>query len=121
MSTTVWTPRGDIVIKERWKEDLDLPKALHDKMPGQLEPNLRCFVKGPLTVLVGSHPQTGRWHASVNHPSRYPTWAEIKEVRYTFGFGDDIWMGLMLPPQEHYINVAPNCFHLYEIDRPLEV
>jgi len=57
---------------------------------------------------------SGRRHASIAHTSRYPTWDEIKEVRYSF-FPDDCMVAMPLPPRSDYVNLHPNCFHLYEM------
>jgi hypothetical protein len=46
--------------------------------------------------------------------SRYPTWDEIKEARYKY-LPAEITVALILPPLGEYVNVHPNCFHLYEI------
>lgn len=31
-----------------------------------------------------------RWHLSISHPLRYPTWDEIKEARYSLNTGINI-------------------------------
>lgn len=54
------------------------------------------------------------WHISISHPSRYPTWDEIKDIRYQLA-PNDIYMAILLPPVEQYVNIHPNCFHLWEI------
>lgn len=71
----------------------------------------RMFRRGLLSVIVAV--EEGRWHISVAHPSRYPTWDEIKEVRYRF-VPDDVTMAMLLPPRSQYVNKHPNCFHLHE-------
>jgi hypothetical protein len=56
-----------------------------------------------------------RWHLSISCQDRYPTWEEIKDARYSL-----LPMGLtfaqILPPMSQFINIHPNCFHLWEID-----
>jgi hypothetical protein len=54
-----------------------------------------------------------RWHLSISHAKRYPTWKEIKEARYFF-IPDNVTMAMLLPPQAEYVNAHPNCFHLHE-------
>ena len=56
----------------------------------------------------------GKWHLSISHPNRYPTWDEIKKARYKF-MPKDITAAMFLPPEKEYINVHPNCFHLWQI------
>lgn len=50
-------------------------------------------------------------HVSMAHPRRLPTWDEIRDVR-------DIVIGdresyQVLPPKDRYVNVHPNCLHLF--------
>jgi len=52
-------------------------------------------------------------HISISHRSRYPTWDEIKYVRYKLGPSNKT-MIIVLPPKQTYVNVHPNCFHLWE-------
>lgn len=54
------------------------------------------------------------WHLSISHPTRYPTWDEIKTARYEL-LPDEVTMGMLLPPSAEYVNVHPNCFHLHEV------
>jgi hypothetical protein len=55
-----------------------------------------------------------RWHLSMSHPSRYPTWDELKEARYRL-LPDEIYMAQLLPPKADYVNLHENCFHLHEL------
>lgn len=58
-----------------------------------------------------------RIHMSISHPTRYPTWDEIKEARYKF-VPDNKFMVMVLPPKANYVNVHPFCFHLWESNDP---
>jgi hypothetical protein len=60
----------------------------------------------------------GRWHLSISHPKKYPTWRAIKEARYKF-LPKDIYVAMILPPPEEYVNLHPNCFQLWEVNDPL--
>jgi hypothetical protein len=56
-------------------------------------------------------------HISISHPTRYPTWEEIKEARYQF-FKDDEDAVMVLPRKTdgiRYVNLHPNCFHLWAL------
>jgi hypothetical protein len=70
------------------------------------------------TVLVGREPlgPNGelRWHLSISHRLRYPTWDEIADARYRF-IPDEVTVVMFLPPRREYVNLHPNCFHLHEI------
>ena len=65
---------------------------------------------GPFSVIVCNEPHG--WHLSVSHKSRYPIWDEIKACKYAFLPEIDMYMSL--PPEGEYINLHPNCFHLWE-------
>jgi hypothetical protein len=80
---------------------------------GGLEADARAFTFGECSVLLGRGPDG--WHLSIAHRSRYPTWDEIAEARYRL-VPDDATMAMILPSQAHYVNLYPNCFHLYEIE-----
>lgn len=65
-----------------------------------------------LRVIVSK--DVGHWHLSISHPDRYPTLDEIRDVRYLF-LPDNVTMAMIYPPMNEYVNVHPNCFHLWEI------
>lgn len=73
------------------------------------------------SVFVGQEPVTERgiarmrWHISIAHKQRYPTWDEIKAARYEL-VPHDVTMAMILPPPSEYVNLHSNCFHLHEID-----
>lgn len=68
-------------------------------------------------IIVGHEPLGPggelRWHLSISHRNRYPTWDEIKEARYRF-IPDQVTMAMLLPPEDEYVNVHNNTFHLHE-------
>lgn len=72
----------------------------------------RHFQKGELKILMTK--DEGRCHISVSHPDRYPTWDELKEIRYDLGPKQKP-MAIVLPPQSAYVNIHQNCFHIWEI------
>jgi hypothetical protein len=76
-------------------------------------PTCRAWQLGQCTVFAGV--ESGKWHMSISHPSRYPNWDEIKEARYRF-VPDKVTMAMLLPPRDEYVNIHPNCFHLHEIE-----
>jgi len=65
-----------------------------------------------LTLIVAI--EDGRWHMSIAHPNRDPTWIEIRDARYQF-IPDEAHMAMILPPEEEYVNAHEHCFHLWEI------
>lgn len=80
-----------------------------------MEPGTRKFRMGGCTILL-SDSHVG-WHLSISHPQRYPTWDEIAEARYKL-VPDKVTMAMMLPPRDEYLNLHPNCFHLWQVDNP---
>ena len=75
-------------------------------------PGGRAYRMGECTVIVSR--DGGYWHLSISHPSRDPSWDEIREARYAL-LPDDVTMALLLPPREEYVNVHSHCFHLWEV------
>lgn len=72
------------------------------------------FDDGEFTVIVLV--DAGFWHMSVSHPIRYPKWSELKAFRYKY-LPNEIMVAQLFPPKEEYVNVHPNCFHLWEIEK----
>ena len=58
--------------------------------------------------------ELNKWHLSISHSSRYPTYDEIKSARYEF-IKDSVTMAMFFPPKAEFVNLHKNCFHLYEI------
>lgn len=52
-------------------------------------------------------------HVSATCAERYPTWEELVAVRGAF-FGDGVDAMMMMPRQVDYVNLHPNCFHIWE-------
>jgi len=78
----------------------------------------KIYVSGALKVLLADqqsaeYKETGRYHLSISHPYRYPKWDEISNARYTL-IPNEVTMMMYLPPEEEYVNVHKNCFHLHE-------
>ena len=72
---------------------------------------VRSYENDELACIV-SHDQ-GAMHASLSHRERYPTWDEIKAIR-EWVFPNDVEVVMVLPRAEDYVNLHPNCFHLWE-------
>ena len=71
-----------------------------------------CRVNGHFQVFVTI--KAGLWHLSVSHRNRYPTWDEMKAIRYTL-LPDEKTFAILFPPMAQYVNVHRNCFHLHEV------
>lgn len=70
--------------------------------------------KSGLQVLISK--DMGYLHISISLPHRYPSWDEIKMVKYKFY--PDVEMAMYFPPLEQYVNYHKNCFHLWEVKLP---
>ncbi|MEW6104774.1 MAG: hypothetical protein AB1563_00180 [Bacillota bacterium] len=88
--------------------ELPIPPALR----ATLEPGAKAYKFGECLVIVGLSEQG--WHMSISHPTRYPTWDEIRDARYAF-VPDEVTMAMLLPPRSEYVNVHENCFHLWQV------
>ena len=71
-----------------------------------------AWQRGPLRAIRGH--EGGRWHLSVSHRERIPSWREIGEVRDAL-LPKDVWLCVPHPPREYWMNIHPNVLHLWEI------
>ncbi len=57
--------------------------------------------------------ENGLWHLMVgaNHTVEY---YELKEIRYKF-MPNGMDVAQIFPPREKFVNIANNCFHLFQI------
>ncbi len=83
------------------------------ELPSPYTGTRAVFNHAGLIVIVSQEP--AGWHLSISHADRYPTWDELRDARYLF-LPDGITMAQILPPAAEYVNVHPNCFHLYELE-----
>ena len=93
------------MMKARLSPEID---ALLKKSGSQ---NVELFVYGPCRILRSM--DGGRLHLSMSCADRYPTWDEIKEIRYTLA-PQNVTMVMFLPPPEEFVNVHDFTFHLFE-------
>lgn len=86
------------------------------QLPMMKDTITRSFMKGPCYALVSQENHVGRmrWHLSISCSNRYPGWEEIKDARYAL-LPVGLTFAQVLPPLTEYLNVHPNCFHLWEI------
>jgi hypothetical protein len=73
---------------------------------------LRIYRHGACGVIVTK--EYGKWHISVSRPDRLPSWDEIRDIRYAIA-PDNVTMAMILPSKGSYVNVHPNCLHLWEM------
>lgn len=56
-----------------------------------------------------------RWHLSISHPDRYPTWDEISDARESLLPRGLVFAQILPSDLDQYVNLHPNCFHLWEV------
>jgi hypothetical protein len=106
---------GDNLTKATWTGQPQIQRML--SLTGAT-----AYRLGDCNILVSRDETTERglvvqrWHLSISHPTRYPTWDEIKAARYAL-LPDDMTMAMLLPPKAQYVNIEETCFHLTEIER----
>lgn len=59
--------------------------------------------------------EDGMNHISLSNPHRLPTYEEMKTARYKI-CPDVKYMAQIFPPESEFVNVHPNCLHLYELN-----
>lgn len=87
-----------------------------------------CWELGECSVIASRERYRGvyRWHLSVAHPDRYPTWDEVKVAAYgipsvRLAEGRTFAQLLGNPKTAgQWVNAHENCFHLYEVEDPLD-
>ena len=98
--------------------EIGIPPEVHRLVHGDLDLELHRFRFGSCTIMLGHEPSwaTGelRWHLTISHPDRHPTWDEIKTARYRL-CGPDTVMAMILPPAAQYVNVEDHVMQLWEI------
>jgi hypothetical protein len=81
--------------------------------------NGKIYRAGNFLAIVSQDGPDKRWHLSISHRVRYPTFDEIKAARYAL-VPDEVNMAMLFPPRAEYVNLHSNCFHLHEF-REVEV
>lgn len=104
---------GDVVLR------LDLTREMREHMrstgvPDAMDPGLQCATLGRCTIIAAREGEQLRWHLSISHPFRPPTWDEINAARDAL-IPADVWLCQPMPPKAFWINIHPTCFHLWEI------
>jgi hypothetical protein len=103
----------------------DLAVALERAMEQAGAQRAAIYDFGECRVIVGREPLTPgsgiyRWHLSISHESRYPTWDEVKAARYLAEELREVPLMAQLLPQvedeREWVNVHDNTFHLHEIE-----
>jgi hypothetical protein len=73
----------------------------------------RVFKSDERKLTIITSVDGGFIHLSVSHPDHYPDWDELHALR-DWWFPSDMEVVMVLPREGEYVNVHPNCFHLWE-------
>jgi len=115
-------PEPQIIGRKNGYEQIEIIRGL------PVTEGTTSWRKGSIKILYSPkelHTETdlgdGHWkHLSISHPKRYPFWHEILDARYAF-FDDGDTVCQILPPKSEYVNLHPNCFHLWSPIREKEL
>lgn len=53
-------------------------------------------------------------HVALSYPDHYPTWDDIKAVRYAF-YPRDVDVAMILPKDGDYVNIHTYCMQMWQI------
>lgn len=70
--------------------------------------------RGPSLVAVVTVDGDARWHLSVSHAWRLPTWAELGDARDAL-LPPDVFLCVPHPPRAYWANFHANTLHLVEV------
>lgn len=86
------------------------------------------YVMGECLIMLAYEPVAppeSYWHLSISHPTREPTWDEIKTAVYgieqarAVAESGKAWAQILGQVREgEWVDVHQNCFHLYAIEDP---
>ena len=93
-----------------------VPPELRERLlvPG-VNDYLHVYRVGECSAIVTR--EMGRWHLSVAHPTRLPTWDEVAVARYRL-LPEGITAAMLMPPRAEYVNVHEHCFQVVEVRDP---
>jgi len=117
----IWEGQVPGSHEKGWKEphliERGVPPVLRETIPGARD--LHCFDFGTCSVILGF--ENKRWHISIAHSFRHPSWDEIKTIRYRLG-GPDRTFAIILPIPDEYVNVPSqdHVFHLWELIKEVD-
>lgn len=110
ITETAFFPRPSAIFKER-EEWVEITQGTS-----------RAWVfNGLLVMATAAIMQDGReWlHVSLSRKSRIPSYDDLQLVKREF-IGNDKKAIMVFPEQENYVNIHPNCLHLwYSAENPI--
>lgn len=105
---------GEWTRDAAWQLELHRVWEMEGATPGE-EPV--AWRKTPLQVLMGREAMPGetdlRWHLSVAHKDRIPSWEELVDAAHALRPGVPFCLGL--PPRSWWLNYDERVLHLWEV------
>lgn len=89
------------------------PKILERIRPHQV-PGTKTYRMGACIIYV-SHSEKWGWHISISCKKRYPSWDEVAKATYDLLPQDGRYYGMLLPPEDDYINAGEYVFLIHEM------
>jgi hypothetical protein len=102
--TNLILPAGMVLGEENGWQKIHNPAA---------PPGSDSFVNGLLVAIRGR--ELCRWHLSVSHRQRIPTWEELGNARDAL-IPKEAWMMVPHPPREYWMNFNRRVLHLWEFN-----
>lgn len=103
---------------EGWVRRPDMENEITKGQPHMAE-SLTIHVKGEVMAMCNRHPFGNsrmepdvRWHISVSHAERVPSWEEMADACHAIRPGVPFVMGV--PPRSWWLNLHPNVLHLWQ-------
>jgi hypothetical protein len=96
--------------------EIPVPAETERRLLNAANGYVRAYLLGECSILVTK--EYGRWHFSIAHPRRYPTWDEVAEARYRL-LPAGLHAAMILPPKGEYINMHEFCFQVIEVRDPI--
>lgn len=101
-----------------WQRDHEWEASVRAQAGGEWDGEAPCcYRKGLLAAIVTRDRLRGdplpRWHISVSHRDRVPSWEELAAAAHALRPGVPLAVGV--PPRSWWINVHPHVLHLWEL------
>lgn len=78
-----------------------------------MPPDAEMFIHRGRQLSAIRNIEIGRWHLSVAHRDRIPTWGELGYARDHL-LPADVWLMIAHPPREYWLNFNSRVLHLWE-------
>jgi hypothetical protein len=102
-----------------WKRDAEWKRTIQSTIPAGVGPqgDFECWLRGKLAAIVSRDDIAHgggdvRWHISLQHKDRVPTWEELSRAGHDLRPGVTFVIGV--PPRSWWLNVHEHVLHLWQ-------